>query len=68
MILTIGAASKILAAGISPAVTVGTTTFNAEGATPNVHISSAPSVNCIPIGDLPFFSIERAYPLRLSED
>jgi len=53
MMLTIGAASKILAAGISPAVTVGTTTFNAEGATPNVHISTAPSVNCIPIEDLP---------------
>jgi len=44
MILTIGIASRMLAAGV-PAVTVGTTTLKAEGATPNVHINIAPSTN-----------------------
>jgi hypothetical protein len=44
MIFTIGAASRMLAEGVS-VVTVGTTTLNGEGATPNVHINTAPSTN-----------------------
>jgi hypothetical protein len=44
MIFTIGAASRMLAEGV-PVMTVGTTTLNGEGATPNVHISIAPSIN-----------------------
>jgi hypothetical protein len=44
MILTIGTASRMLAEGVS-VVTVGITTLNGEGATPNVHISIAPSTN-----------------------